>query len=107
MILACRACGLWEHKYRAGCTGHDQSIRAGKSEWSTDIIKRQTLGLQWSRYGLQNGGDTGCTTEHVHVSVSERQDHIGCRLMMDHADDKANRCISVHALMGTGQDVCT
>lgn len=59
MILACHACRLWEHKYRAGCIGHDQSIQAGKSEWSTDIIKSQTLGLQRSRYGLQNGRDRG------------------------------------------------
>lgn len=56
MILACRACGLWEHKYRAGCIGHDQSMQAVKSKWSRDFIKRKTLGLQWSRYGLQNGG---------------------------------------------------
>lgn len=73
----------WEHKYRAGCIGHDQSIRAGKSEWSTDIIKRQTLGLQWSRYGLQNAGAQGCTMEHVLVCISERQDHIGCQMIMD------------------------
>lgn len=59
MILACNACGLWEHKYRAGCIGHDQSIQAGKSEWSTDIIKSQTAGLHWIRYGLQNGRDRG------------------------------------------------
>lgn len=55
MILARCACGLWEYKYRAGCIGHDQSIQAGNSEGSPDIIKRKTLELQWSWYGLQNG----------------------------------------------------
>lgn len=43
--------------------------------------------------------------EHVHVCISERQDHIGCWIIMDQTNN-ANGCISVHALMGQGQDVC-
>lgn len=94
MILAGRACGLWEHKYRAGRIGHDQSILAGKSECSTDIIKRKTLGLQWSRYGLQNRADGGMMER---VRVSERPDHIGPKHM-----NKAHGYIHVHALLDQG-----
>lgn len=61
------------HKYRGERIGHDQSIRAGKGEWSADIIKSQTVGLQWSRYGLQNRRWNMC----LRARVSERQDGVG------------------------------
>lgn len=77
MILACHACGLWGHKYRGERIGHDQSILAGKGEWSTDIIKSQTLGLQWSRYGLQNGRDRGIRWNMCLCAFLKRQAHMG------------------------------
>lgn len=43
--------------------------------------------------------------EHVSVCISERQDHIGCQLIMDQKMNNANGCISVQTLMDWGQDV--
>lgn len=44
--------------------------------------------------------------EHVAACISERRDHIGCWMIVVQQINNANECISVHALMDQGQDVC-
>lgn len=66
------------------------------SERSGDIIKSRTMGSQWSRCGSENGRDksvgrSGCTFT-TETSIPGTTD--------------ANGCISVHAPIDQGQNVC-
>lgn len=48
----------------------------------------------------------GCMTKRVCVCISERQVHNGCQIT-DQTINNTNGCISVHALVDQGEDVCT
>lgn len=105
MILACCACGLWEHKYRAGCVGHDQSIWAERASGAQTLLKERYWdynGIDMD-YKMEETGMYDGTCACVHFWKT--------RLYWMSDDNGPNKRImlwslSVHALMDQGQDVC-